>query len=208
MAEKPLLIGIAGGSASGKTCLSDKVFRGLGATCCLLAVDCFYKNLTKEQLLNVGEYNFDHPDAIDFDEVLETVKLLVDRQGVSVPTYDYEICARDGMQQVGPADVIVLEGIFALHDSRLRDLMDMKIFVHTDDDERLCRRILRDTAERGRSVENVIAQYLKFVKPSYDDIIKPTMKYADLIVPKGAENKVAVDLIIHNLSTRITNSNN
>jgi uridine kinase len=102
-----------------------------------------------------------------------------------------------------PADVIIVEGIFVLHDTRLRDQLDLKIFVHCDDDERLCRRILRDTKERARTMEVIISNYLKWVKPSYDEIIRPTMKYADLIVPNGSHNKVAIELIIHNLSTRI-----
>lgn len=135
---------------------------------------------------NIGKYNFDHPDAFDWDLAYKVLKKLTMRQDVTIPRYNYQTCKRDepGIL-VKSTDLILFEGIFALINSELRDLMDLKVFVDTDSDIRLLRRIARDTVERGREIEGVLKSYNRFVRQAYIDFIKPTMRYSDLIVPHG-----------------------
>lgn len=197
---EPIVVGICGGSASGKTSLCWKVQESLGVDCTVLEMDNFYRGLTPEQLPNVHEYNFDHPNALDFDDIHEALRTLSQGRDAEIPVYDFKTHSRAPYKQTIKTNKLILyEGIYSLFDPRIREMMKLKVFVHTDDDLRLCRRIKRDTAERGRSVDNVLDQYFKFVKPSYDEYIQPTMNYADIIVPHGAFNKVAVDLIVLNL---------
>lgn len=203
--SKPFLIGVSGGSASGKTSLCKAIFDSLGPTdCSMISVDSFYKNLTPDELSQVSDYNFDHPNAFDFTELLSSITGLMQNQSVQIPIYDYVNYRRTGQTTtINPSKVIIIEGIMALYDKEVRDMFDLKIFVHTDDDERLARRIERDTRTRGRDVFSTLAWYRKFVKPAFDDFIAPVMKYADLIIPRGVENKVALDLLISNLQTRV-----
>lgn len=197
---EPILVGICGGSASGKTSICRKVQEGLGVDCTVLEMDNFYKGLTEEELQNVSEYNFDHPSALSFEDIYAAIKTLMSGNDAEISIYDFKTHKRTGMTQTVRTNKLILyEGIYSLYDPKLRDMMKLKVFVHTDDDLRLCRRLKRDTIERGRSVEGVLDQYFKFVKPSFDEYILPTMKFADIIVPQGAHNQVAVDLIVLNL---------
>jgi uridine kinase len=201
---RPFIIGVTGGSASGKTSLCKSIQDSLGVDCTMISVDSFYKDLSPDQLSDVKNYNFDHPDAFSFTELLESIQKLQNNEFVEIPVYDYLNYKRSGEYiLVRPTKVIIIEGIMALYDPDIRNKFNIKIFIHTDDDERLARRILRDTQVRGRDIVSVISWYRKFVKPAFDDFIAPVMKYADLIIPRGAENKVALDLLIENLRSRV-----
>ncbi|KAL5178135.1 Uridine kinase-like protein 4 [Glycine soja] len=174
MYKQPFVIGVAGGAASGKTTVCDMIIQQLhDQRVVLVNQDSFYNNLTEEELTRVQDYNFDHPGQYYYTSF------------------------------VNPSDVIILEGILVFHDPRVRELMNMKIFVDTDADVRLARRIRRDTTEKGRDIGAVLDQYSKFVKPAFDDFILPTKKYADIIIPRGGDNHVAIDLIVQHIRTKL-----
>ncbi|KAI4348301.1 hypothetical protein L6164_009037 [Bauhinia variegata] len=213
----PFVIGVSGGTASGKTTVCDMIIQQLhDHRVVLVNQDSFYRGLTPEELLRVHEYNFDHPDsdsytllfildAFDTEQLLECTRQLIAGHSVQVPVYDFKKHQRssDSFRQVNASDVIILEGILVFHDQRVRDLMNMKIFVDTDADVRLARRIRRDTVERGRDINSVLEQYAKFVKPAFDDFILPSKKYADVIIPRGGDNHVAIDLIVQHIGTKL-----
>ncbi|KAL2942270.1 Uridine kinase-like protein 1 chloroplastic, partial [Bienertia sinuspersici] len=167
----------------------------------LVNQDSFYRGLMLRNWNVFNEYNFDHPDAFDTEQLLECVEKLQLGQCVQVPIYDFKTHQRrtDTFRQVNASDVIILEGILVFHDSRVRNLMSMKIFVDTDADVRLARRIRRDTCERGRDINS----YAKFVKPAFDDFVLPSKKYADVIIPRGGDNHVAIDLIVQHIRTKL-----
>ncbi|MFT8728247.1 MAG: uridine kinase [Liquorilactobacillus ghanensis] len=196
--KPPVIIGVTGGSGSGKTTVSQAVFNQLaGHSVLMLQEDSYYKDqadLTMEQRLQV---NYDHPNAFDTPLLIDQLSKLLAWQSVQVPVYDYTAHTRSQqIRVVEPREVIIVEGILVLNDPQLRDLMDIKIFVDTDDDIRIIRRIQRDIQERGRSLDSVINQYLSTVKPMYHQFIEPTKRYADVIVPEGGENTVAIDLLV------------
>ncbi|KAA3479517.1 uridine kinase-like protein 1, chloroplastic isoform X1 [Gossypium australe] len=211
------------GTASGKTTVCDMIIQQLHDHCVVLVnQDSFYRGLITEELKRVHEYNFDHPDAFDTEQLLDCIEKLKDGQSVQVPIYDFKRHQRssDSFRQVNASDVIILEGILVFHDQCVRNLMNMKIFVDTDADVRLARRIRRDTVERGRDVSSVLEQlswflpkfslfeteyvlYAKFVKPAFDGFVLPSKKYADVIIPRGGENHVAIDLIVQHLRTKL-----
>lgn len=195
--NKPIIIGVTGGSGSGKTSVSRAIFNNFpDHSIMMLEQDSYYKdqsNLSFEERLNT---NYDHPFAFDTDLLIEHIKKLMCYEAIEKPVYDYVAHTRSKATLVQePKEVIILEGILILEDERLRDLMDIKIYVDTDDDIRIIRRIKRDMEERGRTLDSVIEQYLSVVKPMYHQFIEPTKRYADIIVPEGGENHVAVDLI-------------
>ncbi|CAJ1971225.1 unnamed protein product [Sphenostylis stenocarpa] len=171
----------------------------------LVNQDSFCRGLRPEELEHVHEYNLDHPEAFDTEQLLECMGKLISGQGMHVPIYDFKKHQRssDSFRQVNASDVIILEGILVFHDQRVRDLMNMKIFVDTDADVRLARRIRRDTVERGRDINSVLEQYAKFVKPAFDDFVLPSKKYADVIIPGGGDNHVAIDLIVQHIRTKL-----
>ncbi|CAG8550603.1 8864_t:CDS:2, partial [Scutellospora calospora] len=178
------IVGIAGGSGSGKTSVAERIITNLNVpSVVVLSMDSYYKVLTSEQKVEAfnSAFNFDHPDAFDFDILLENLKDL--KEGLPQTTSLH-----------GP-NVVIFEGIFALYDRRITDLMDLKIFVDTDSDIRLVRRLKRDIDQRGRDINSILQQYLNFVKPAFDNFIQPTVKNADVIIPHGLENLVAIDLI-------------
>ncbi|XP_010252854.1 PREDICTED: uridine kinase-like protein 3 [Nelumbo nucifera] len=203
--KQPFVIGVAGGAASGKTSVCDMIIEQLhDQRVVLVNQDSFYHNLTEEELERVHEYNFDHPDAFDTEKLLCTMDKLKHGQAVDIPNYDFKSYKNNVLpRRVNPSDVIILEGILLFHDPRVRDLMNMKIFVDTDADVRLARRIRRDTVEKGRDIGSVLDQYSKFVKPAFDDFILPTKKYADIIIPRGGDNHVAIDLIVQHIRTKL-----
>lgn len=204
--KQPFVIGVAGGAASGKTTVCDMIIQQLhDQRVVLVNQDSFYHNLSEEELMRVHEYNFDHPDAFDTEQLLCCMGKLRHWQAVDIPNYDFK-SYKNGVvpkRRVNPSDVIILEGILAFHDPRVRELMNMKIFVDTDPDVRLARRIRRDTVEKGRDIRTVLDQYSKFVKPAFDDFILPTKKYADIIIPRGGDNHVAIDLIVQHIRTKL-----
>ncbi|XP_031474655.1 uridine/cytidine kinase UKL1, chloroplastic-like [Nymphaea colorata] len=204
------LIGVSGGTASGKTTVCDKIIQQLhDHRVVLMNQDSFYRGLTAEELERAHDYNFDHPDAFDTEQLLDCMAKLKDGQSVNVPIYDFKTHQRcsDSFRKVNASDVIILEGILVFHDEQVRDMMNMKIFVDTDDDVRLARRIRRDTVERGRDINSVLEQYAKFVKPAFDEFILPSKKYADVIIPKGGDNHVAIDLIVQHIHTKLGQHN-
>ncbi|MBA0567484.1 hypothetical protein Golob_012218 [Gossypium lobatum] len=197
------LCGVAGGAASGKTTVCDMIIQQLhDQRVVLVNQDSFYHKLTEEELSRVHEYNFDHPDAFDTEKLLDSIDNLRHGRAVDIPKYDFKSYKLD-VFPVNPSDVIILEGILIFHDPRVRELMNMKIFVDTDADVRLARRIRRDTVGKSRDIGAVLDQYSKFVKPAFDDFILPTKKYADIIIPRGGDNHVAIDLIVQHIRTKL-----
>lgn len=195
--KKPIIIGVTGGSGSGKTSVSRAILDHFPShSIMMLEHDSYYKNqdhLAFEERLKT---NYDHPFAFDTDLLIEHLEQLRAFQTIEIPVYDYVNHTRSQAVRVQePKEVIILEGILILEDERLRNLMDIKIYVDTDDDTRIIRRIKRDIEERGRTLDSVIEQYLNVVKPMYHQFIEPTKRYADVIVPEGGENHVAIDLI-------------
>ncbi|RVW78621.1 Uridine kinase-like protein 5 [Vitis vinifera] len=199
------LTGVAGGTASGKTTVCDMIIAQLhDQRVVLVNQDSFYCPLSDGKLEKVLEINFDHPDAFNTELLLACMDKLKNGQAVSIPNYDFKTHKNiEPGRKINASDVIILEGILVLHDPRVRDLMNMKIFVDTDCDVRLARRIQRDTVERGRDIDNVLDQYDKFVKPSFEEYILPSKKYADIIIPRGGDNDIAVDLIVQHIRTKL-----
>ncbi|KAL3202077.1 hypothetical protein MRX96_042654 [Rhipicephalus microplus] len=186
---EPFVIGICGGSASGKTTVARKIIEALNVPwVTLLSMDSFYKVLDEEQhrLADENQFNFDHPDAFDFDLLIETLKKLKEGKRVEVPIYNFVTHAREKrFKFMYGANVIIFEGILCFANKQLLNMMDMKIFIDTDSDIRLARRLQRDITDRGRDLEGCLAQYERFVKPAFDHYIAPSMVHADLIVPRG-----------------------
>lgn len=200
---KPLVIGIAGGSGSGKTSVTRKVMDVFHEhSVVVIEQDYYYKDQAHLSFEERLKTNYDHPLAFDNDLLIEHIEKLVVRQPIEKPVYDYERHTRSTeVIHVSPMDVIIVEGILVLEDERLRKLMDMKLFVDTDADLRILRRIVRDTEERGRTLQSVIDQYLSVVRPMHNQFIEPTKRYADIIIPEGGENDVAIDLIVTKIKT-------
>ncbi|KAM8754584.1 uridine-cytidine kinase-like 1 isoform 2-T2 [Acanthopagrus schlegelii] len=201
------VIGLCGGSASGKTTVARKIIEALDVPwVVLLSMDSFYKVLSQEEqiLAASNDYNFDHPDAFDFDLLTHTLRKLKQGKSVKIPVYDFTTHGRQKeWKTVYGASVIIFEGIMAFADKKLLQLLDMKIFVDTDSDIRLVRRLRRDITERGRDIEGVIKQYNKFVKPAFEQYIEPTMRLADIVVPRGGGNMVAIDLIVQHVHSQL-----
>ncbi|XP_008841534.1 uridine-cytidine kinase-like 1 isoform X4 [Nannospalax galili] len=205
--KEAFAIGLGGGSASGKTTVARMIIEALDVPwVVLLSMDSFYKVLTQQQQEQAAHnnYNFDHPDAFDFDLIISTLKKLKQGRSVQVPIYDFTTHSRKkDWKTLYGANVIIFEGIMAFADKTLLELLDMKIFVDTDSDIRLVRRLRRDISERGRDIEGVIKQYNKFVKPAFDQYIQPTMRLADIVVPRGSGNTVAIDLIVQHVHSQL-----
>lgn len=195
--RRPVIIGVTGGSGSGKTTVSRAIFNQLqGYSLMMLQEDSYYNDQSEMSLEERAQVNYDHPDAFDTDLLLKQLQNLLEWKSVSIPVYDYKALTRsDKVLKQEPREVIIVEGILVLHDPRLRALMDIKVFVDTDDDIRIIRRIKRDIKERGRSLQWIIDQYLETVKPMYHQFVEPTKRYADIIVPEGGKNQVAIDLL-------------
>lgn len=201
--NKPIVIGVTGGSGSGKTSVSQAIFNYFpGKSIMMVEQDSYYKNqdhLSFEERLKT---NYDHPFAFDTELLISHLIELLDYKPINKPVYDYTRHTRsDETVYQEPKEVIILEGILILEDERLRDLMDIKVYVDTDDDIRIIRRIKRDIEERGRTLDNVIEQYLTVVKPMHTQFIEPTKKHADIIIPEGGRNQVAIDLMTTKIHT-------
>jgi uridine kinase len=197
MMNKPVVIGVSGGTGSGKSTVAKAIFKSLpDENILIIEQDAYYKdqsNLTYDERVKT---NYDHPLAFDTDLLIEHVKQLCEHKCIEKPIYNFSIHNREEKTiNVQPKEIIIIEGIMILEDARLRNLMDIKIFVDTDADVRIIRRITRDINERGRTLESVIEQYLTTVKPAHEQFIEPTKKYADIIIPEGGYNKVAIDIM-------------
>ena len=199
------IIGIAGGTGSGKTTVVRKIVEALpGDKIALIPQDSYYNDTTHLTMEERRRINFDHPDAFDWDLLTHQIEELRNGRSIEQPTYSYiESNRQTETVHVEPCEVIIIEGIMALFKKELRDLMDLKIFVDADSDERLIRVIQRDTVERGRTTQMVIDRYLDVLKPMHEEFIEPTKRYADLIVPQGGSNSKAIEImrtyIIHRL---------
>ncbi|AQW21974.1 uridine kinase [Lentilactobacillus curieae] len=195
--KKPVVIGVTGGSGSGKTTVSRKIFNQLADnSIMILQQDSYYNDQADMSMEERKQVNYDHPLAFDIDLLVAQLKDLLDYKAIEKPVYDYSQYTRSEKTiHQEPREVIILEGILLLDDKRLRDLMDIKVYVDTDDDIRIIRRIQRDNGERGRDLNGIIKQYLSTVKPMYHQFVEPTKRYADIIVPEGGENQVAIDLL-------------
>lgn len=192
-----LVIGIAGGSGSGKTTVVKEITKQLKERVVVIPQDSYYKDSSYLPLEDRQKINFDHPEAIDFKLLRKQLKELKEGKRIEQPVYSYLTCSRSTTETVTvePADVIIIEGILVFTCKELREQMDIKIFVDADDDDRLMRVMARDIIERGKTVETVIERYTKTVKPMYLQFIEPSKRYADIIIPQGGHNKVAIDII-------------
>ncbi len=194
--DRPLFIGIAGGSASGKTTIAQKIVSSYESHVTVIRQDDYYNDQTSMTMEERVQTNYDHPNAFDFDLMISNLSELLEGNSVEKPIYDFIIHNRsDEIEIVEPSAIIILEGLFALENEFLRDMMDIKIYVHTDDDIRFIRRLQRDVNERGRTLDSVIKQYTDTVRPMHLQFINPTKRYADVIIPEGGNNAVAIDLI-------------
>jgi uridine kinase len=195
--NKPIVIGIAGGTGSGKSTVARAIFKSLpDENILIIEQDAYYRDQSELTFSERVKTNYDHPLAFDTALLIEHVEKLKRFEPIEKPIYNFSNHNREkDTIHVEPRDIIVLEGIMILEDLRLREQMDIKIFVDTDADVRIIRRITRDIQERGRTLESVIDQYLTTVKPAHDQFIEPTKKYADIIIPEGGYNKVAIDIM-------------
>lgn len=191
------IIGIAGGTGSGKTTVVKKIVDALpGDKVAIIPQDSYYNDTSDLTLEQRKLINFDHPDAFDWDLLTQQIQDLREGRSIEQPTYSYLVSNRlPETVHIEPCEVIIIEGIMALWKKELRDLMDLKLFVDTDPDERLIRVIMRDTVERGRTTQMVIDRYLDVLKPMHEDFIEPTKRYADLILPMGGTNEKAIELM-------------
>lgn len=203
-----LIIGIAGGSGSGKTTVVKAITENLKEKVVVIPQDSYYKDSSHLSELEKKYMNFDHPDSIDFELLNEHLNMLRNGKSIEQPVYSYITCSRSKTETitVDPADVIIIEGILIFTCKKLREQMDIKIFVDADDDDRLMRVMARDIIERGKTVETVIERYTKTVKPMYLQFIEPSKRYADIIIPQGGHNKVAIDIIATTIEKALENN--
>jgi uridine kinase len=202
-----LIVGIAGGTGSGKTTVVKKITSNLSKNgIALIPQDSYYKDNSHLPLEDRQKINFDHPNAIEWDLLIDHVKKLKSGVAVGQPIYSYLTCTRASETiQVQPQNVIIIEGILCLANPELRAIMDLKVFVHADADDRLTRVMRRDIVERGRSIDVVLDRYEKTVKPSHEQFIEPTKRFADIIVPQGGENKIAIQILTHYIKQNLKN---
>ena len=202
---KPLFIGIAGGSGSGKSTVARRVAESLsGASVAFIDMDAYYRNFAALPMEERRQINWDHPDAFDFDLFLSQLGDLASGRPISKPVYDFVTHSRsERTVRIEPADVVVADGILLFVDQRVRDLCDVKVFVDADSDIRLIRRIRRDTRTRGRPLEEILDQYLTTVQPMHLQFVEPSKRYADIIVPRGGHNLVAIEMLVAKIQRRL-----
>lgn len=208
--SKPIIIGIAGGTGSGKSTVTNEIYHALPKeSIAKIELDSYYKDqsaLSYEERLKT---NYDHPNAFDTDLLISHLEDLKIGKSIEKPVYDFEEYNRKSATiKVDPRDVIILEGILILVEPKIREMLDIKVFVDTDADVRIIRRIQRDIKERGRTIDSVIEQYLNVVRPMHLQFVEPTKRYADLIIPEGGYNKVAIDILIVKLNEIVNNRRN
>ncbi len=204
----PVVMGVAGGSGSGKTTVVTAVVDAIGPDkIAVLPHDAYYHDLSNMPMEQRRATNFDHPNAFDDDLFVEHLSLLRAGQPVQVPTYDYvEYVRLDETRLVRPRPIVVAEGILLFASARLRELIDIKVFVDTDDDLRLLRRLRRDINERGRSLASVLDQYEATVRPMHLEFVEPSKRWADIVVPRGGDNKVAIDMLVRALQSSMAHA--
>jgi uridine kinase len=202
---RPFVVGVAGGTGSGKTTVAQQVVASVsGAQVVMLAMDHYYRDQTHMPFEERVKVNYDHPEAFDNDLYLAHIQQLLAGQAIAMPQYSFTEYTRTTQTvAVRPAPIVVLEGIVVLVDARLRELMDLKVFVDTDADVRFIRRLERDIAERGRSVGSVVQQYLELVRPMHLSFIEPSKRYADVIIPHGGHNAAALDMLTARIARQL-----
>ncbi|HEX2693483.1 MAG TPA: uridine kinase [Gemmatimonadaceae bacterium] len=205
---KPLIIGIAGGSGSGKSTVAKNVAENLStSSVAFIDMDAYYKNFGDLSLAERKRLNWDHPDAFDYDLLCSHLDALGRREAIEKPEYDFVTHLRRAESTtIEPADVVVIDGILLFVDERVRDLCDVKVFVDADADVRLIRRIERDTHVRGRPLDDIIEQYLSTVQPMHLQFVEPSKRYADVIVPRGGHNTIAIEMIVAKIQRRLQNA--
>jgi uridine kinase len=202
---KPLIIGIAGGSGSGKSTVARKVAESLGgASVAFIDMDAYYRNFAHLSAEERGLVNWDHPDAFDMELLVAQLERLGAGDAIDKPVYDFVAHARRGETvRVEAADVVVIDGILLFVEARVRDLCDVKVYVDADADIRLIRRIRRDMKKRGRALPEILEQYLSFVRPMHLEFVEPSKRYADIILPQGGHNPVAIEMIVAKIQRRL-----
>lgn len=205
--KRPVIIAVAGGSASGKTTVVNKIIEGFDpCNVTVIKHDDYYKDQTEMTMEERFKVNYDHPFSLDNDLMYTQVLDLIRGNKIIKPTYDFaEHNRSEKTEEVEVTDIVILEGILIMEDKRIRDLCDIKLFVEADDDLRFIRRLQRDMAERGRSLDSVVNQYMETVKPMHYAFVKPTKRYADIIIPNDKDHEVAVDIIITKIKSIISN---
>jgi uridine kinase len=200
-----LVVGIAGGTASGKTTVARKIHEALSPSrVAFIDQDSYYRDLKEMSLEERREVNFDHPDAFDTDLLVHHIKQLKAGNGIEKPLYNFVTSTREARTQtVNPADIILIEGIMVLHMAPIREQLALKIFVETEDDVRIIRRLTRDIKERGRDFDHVVHQYFKHVRPMHMGFVDPSKRYADIIVPHGGNNETAIDMLVGALRAKL-----
>jgi uridine kinase len=208
--QRPALIGVAGGTGSGKTTVATIIkSRFEGESFMIMHHDSYYRDRSDLSIEEREKINYDHPSAFENSLLAEHLRELLDRRPIEMPIYDYGSHTRlKETVKVEPVEIILLEGILVLADELLRSLMDIKIYIQADSDERFIRRLLRDMKERGRSADSVIEQYVGTVRPMHLQFVEPTKRYADIIIPEGGHNAVAIDLLVTKISDILRNSGN
>ncbi|RXM58074.1 uridine kinase [Clostridium tetani] len=208
MSKRPILIGITGGTGSGKSTVSKEICRRFDKELIvMIEQDSYYKDQSHLSIEERVKTNYDHPNAFDTELLVKHLKELSYWNKVEKPIYDFELHNRkNGTEIVEPTEIIIVEGILVLEEKEIRDLLDIKIYVDTDADVRIIRRLVRDIKERGRSLDSVINQYLNVVRPMHMQFIEPSKRYADIIIPEGGHNKVAIDIIVGNIKQMVQKS--
>lgn len=193
----PVMVGVAGGSGSGKTTVVREIVKRLvPRPVSVIRHDAYYRDLAHLTLEQRAKVNFDHPDALETGLLVEHLRLLRRGQAVEVPSYDFSTHTRRPVAyRVDPTPIVIVDGILVLTDASLRELMDIRVYVDTDADVRFIRRLRRDIRQRGRSLESVIRQYNKTVRPMHLEFVEPSKRYADVIIPRGGANRVAIDML-------------
>jgi uridine kinase len=202
---KPLIIGIAGGTGSGKSTVARRVAESLtDSSVAFIDMDAYYKNFAHLPMAERRRVNWDHPDAFDLDLLVEHLGRLCDGEAIDKPVYDFVQHARSSRTvTVAPADVVVIDGILLFVDARVRSVCDVKVYVDADADVRLIRRLRRDMAQRGRPFDEILEQYLSTVRPMHLQFVEPSKRYADVIVPRGGHNAVAIEMIVAKIQRRL-----
>ena len=205
---KPLIIGIAGGTGSGKSTFARKVADALDASSvAFIDMDAYYNDYAHLSLDERRQINWDHPNAFDWELLLTHLRMLADGQGIPKPEYDFvQHRRKPATVAIRPAEVVVIDGILLLSDARIRDICDVKVFVDADADIRLIRRMRRDLVERGRPLDEIVEQYLTTVQPMHLEFVEPSKRYADVIVPRGGHNEVALEMIVAKIRHRAPRS--